>query len=308
MRTITAGFAALVAVLGCGKGSEKQEEPNAPCTVMIGGEEYRFEANRVTELGSDADTKASYGVISDIHGNAEKAGQFAQKFREMGVDGIISPGDLGENKAQIKAVLEALAETGLPVFVIPGNHEKRQDYESAVEESTREHSNIIDMARYRIFDGDDADFVSLPGYQVQRFVHPGGYFASPEMIEETGRLRHGLDDAIVLITHGAGRTNGTPGPATLGNGRDVGDANTARMMMGSNIQFAVCGHIHEAGGIAATFEGQNIEPGELAEQFTANFGTLKQWENLNGETYNGTAGILDIEANRAKYEFMVWGQ
>lgn len=297
-------LAALAVIAGCGKPAEKTEEQKSPFNAVMVGGEYYFEGNRVTETTSDEDNMASYGIMPDIHGEIEKAGLFAKKFAGMGVDGIISPGDLGETKAEIVSALEALAETGLPVFVIPGNHETRQNYESGVKEAAKEHANIIDMARYRIFDGDDVDFVSLPGYQVQRFVHQGGYFASPEFIRQAGELRQGLDDAVVLITHGAGYTGANPGPATLYNGADVGDRETARMMTENNISFAVCGHIHEAGGIAATFEGGNVNQGEWAGQFTANFGTLKEWKLLNGETINGMAGILYIRGNEAKYEIM----
>ncbi|MBU2638572.1 MAG: metallophosphoesterase family protein [Nanoarchaeota archaeon] len=302
----TIGLAALVAIAGCSRVETQKEETHAPpsVVVMVGGE-YRFEGNTLTEITSDRDNEASYAVISDIHGNVEKAKHFVERFAEMGLHGIIASGDIGENKNQIREVLEALAEPGLPVFAIPGNHETKADYEAGVREASKGNANIIDMAKYRRFDGDDADFVSLPGYQVQRFVHNNGYFASPEYIRETGRLRENLDDAVVLITHGAGYTGAMPGPATLYNGTDVGDRETARMMVDNDIAFAVCGHIHEAGGIAATFEGRNVQPGEWAEQFTANFGTLRRWKLLNGNTIGGMAGILYIKGNEAKYEVMV---
>ncbi len=301
-----AGLAALIAIAGCSKAETSKEEAyEPPSVVVMTGGEYRLEGNKVTEITSDADNEVSYAVLSDIHGNVEKARQFVGKFKDMGIQGIITTGDIGEDKTQIRSVFAALAAPALPVFVIPGNHEAKEDYEAAIKEAATIHSNIIDMTRYRIFDGDDADFVSLPGYQVQRFVHNGGYYASPEFIRATGRLREGLDDAVVLITHAAGYTGASPGPATLYNGSDVGDMVTTQMMMENEIQFAVVGHIHEAGGNAATFEGINVPPGKWAGQFTANFGTLKQWRLLNGETIEGMAGILYIKGNQAKYEIMV---
>lgn len=299
------GLAALVALAGCSAKNTAQNQEAGPSLVVMAGGEYRFESNKVTEITSDADNEAAYGVISDIHGNAGKAKLLVEKLREKGVQGIITPGDVGENRTQIKEVLETLAEPGLPVFVIPGNHESKADFEAGIGDAQKSHSNIIDMTKYRVFDGDDADFVSLPGYQVQRFVHKGGYYAGPSFVRETGSLRQGLDDAVVLITHGAGYTGANQGPATIYNGTDVGDRLTSDMMIGSNVPFAVCGHIHEAGGIAATFEGENVMPGEWAEQFTANFGTLKQWELLNGETIEGMAGILYIQDDKAKYEIVV---
>ena len=199
----------------------------------------------------------------------------------------------------------------MPVFVIPGNHERKLDYESALVEITKKYANVIDMAQFRVFDGDDADFVSLAGYQTFRipgrqFIPNEGYWAKTEFIRATGKLRKGLDDAVVLITHGAGKTgtDGKAGPATIYSGQDVGDANTTEMMRENNIHFAVVGYIHEAGGIATTYDGKPVNQGEWANQFTANFGGLERWKHLNGETHNGMAGVLHIKGSEAKFEMM----
>lgn len=302
---------------------ESKVNQTTPIVRTINGEQYRFEGNKVSQLSSDEDNQATYGVISDAHGEIEKVKIFAQKFKKMKVDGIILPGDLSFNemlrygqrdfndKTEIKQVLEAVAETGLPVFVIPGNHERKSDYESALAEVTAKYNNVIDMTKIRVFNGDDVDFVSLPGYQIfkipgRQLIPDGGYWATPDFIKATGKFLQGLDDPVVLIAHGAGRTTGDGkiGPATIYSGKDVGDANTTEMMRESNIPFAVVGHIHEAGGIAATYDGRLIEQGEWAKQFTANFGTLEEWKHLNGETYNGMAGVFSVKGNEAKFEMM----
>ena len=325
---VSLGLAGALAfgVVGCKDKNnlESKVEQTAPITRTINGEQYRFEGNKVSQLSSDEDNQAMYGIISDAHGEVEKARAFAQKFKEMNVDGIILPGDLPSNetlrydqrdsnpdKTEIKQVLEAVAETGLPIFVIPGNHERRPDYESALAEVTAKYENVIDMTQFRVFDGDDADFVSLPGYQTfkipgRQFIPDNGYWAKPDFIKATGKLRQGLDDAVVLIAHGAGKTsgNGKVGPATIYSGQDVGDANTTEMMRENNIPFSVVGHIHEAGGIATTYDGKPVKQGEWAKQFTANFGGLERWKHLNGETYNGMAGVLSVKGDEAKFEMM----
>ena len=288
----------------------------------INARDYRFVDNKVTELTADNDNVATYGVISDIHGEIAKARAFAGEFKKKGVDGIIIPGDIPKNeqlrygrrdskedKQEIIEALEVIAETGLPIYVIPGNHERKPDYEAALSKVTAKYSNVIDMTKYRIFNGDDVDFVSLSGYQIFRngnrqFIPNDGYWANPDFIMETGKLREGLDDAVVLITHGAGKTNARVGPATIYNGQDVGDDVTAKMQKENNIPFAVVGHIHEAGGIAATFDGKNIKPGEWARQFTANFGGLEKWQHLDGNIYDGMAGILTVKGDVAKYEML----
>jgi len=303
---------------------ETKVKQTTPIVRTINGEQYRFEGNKVSQLSSDEDNQAKYGVISDAHGEVEKVKIFAQRFKEMKVDGIILPGDLPSNetlrysqrdsnpdKTEIKQVLKAVAETGLPIVVIPGNHERKPDYESALAEITAKYGNVIDMTQFRVFDGDDADFVSLPGYQTfkipgRQFIPDDGYWAKPDFIKATGKFRQGLDDAVVLIAHGAGKTDtdGKTGPATIYSGNDVGDKTTTEMMRESSIPFAVVGHIHEAGGIAATYDGKLVKQGEWAKQFTANFSGLEKWKHLNGETYNGMAGVLSIKGDEAKFEVM----
>ena len=311
--------------IGCKSRNDLETKvKTAPIIRTINHKDYLFEGNKVTQLSSDEDNQAIYGVISDAHGEVEKARAFAQKFKDIGVDGIILPGDLPSNETlryshrdsnpdenEIKKVLEAIAETGLPVFVIPGNHEKKQDYEAALAYITAKHDNVIDMTRFRVYDGDDVDFVSLPGYQTFRvpgrqFIPDDGYWAKPDFIRATGKLREGLDDSVVLIAHGAGKTNTdrTYGPATVYSGIDVGDATTTEMMRENNIPFAVVGNIHEAGGFAATHGGNPVNQGEWGTQFTANFGGLERWKHLNGETYNGMAGILTVKVDQAKFEML----
>src|SRR3989344_4295350 len=316
----------LLGVTACTKSEEKKEllpkQEIVSEIKTINGQEYRFEGNKVTQVSSDPDNRALYGVISDAHGEVERATLFAEYFKELGVEGIISLGDMASNeplrygrkdtkddKAEIKAVLEVLAQTNLPIFVIPGNHERKPDYEAVLSEMTAKYSNLIDMTVFRIFDGDDADFVSLPGYQTfkipgRQFIPDNGYWAKPEFVQSTGKLRNGLDDAVVLITHGCGKTNSNPGPATIYNGRDVGDEATTEMMKQNTISFAVCGHIHEAGGLAATYDGKAVKPGEWSKQFSANFGGLEQWKHVDGTTYNGMAGILTVKVDSAKFEML----
>ncbi len=311
-------------VAGCKKETPDLEavvEHVAPFERTINGHQYKFEGNRVTEVTSDEDNQATYGVISDAHGETGKAKFVAEEFKKRDVDGIILTGDLPSNeglrygrtdskvdKVEIKEVLEAVAQTGLPIFVIPGNHEQKPDYEQALAEVTAKYSNVIDMTKFRVFNGDDADFVSLPGYQTfkipgRQFIPDNGYWAKPDFIKSTGSLRQGLDDAVVLVTHGCGKT-ASPGPATIYNGRDVGDKNTTEIMKENNIPFAVCGHIHEAGGLAATYDGTLVDPNEWAKQFSVNVGGLEPWRNVDGTTYNGMAGILTVKGDQAKFDIL----
>lgn len=291
--------------------------------VSINGRDYILSGDRIVDTTNDENNKALFGVISDIHGADTRAKKYAELLKERGVEGIIIPGDLNLNDAlregngeeehdvvEIIDVLESVAEVGLPVFVIPGNHETREGYADALKAITDRFDNVFDMTRYRVYDGDDVDFVSLPGYQVaregsQKFIADNGFHATPRFIIETGSYAQGLNDSVVLITHGPPLTNAKIGPGTLFDGTDAGDQTTRGMMVSSDIRFSVSGHIHEAGGFAARFDGTTVEQDEWSDHFAANFGTLMQWKNLNGFTYDGMAGIIEIEGDRARFEMVI---
>ncbi len=263
----------------------------------------------------------TFGVVSDIHGEANRARQAGQMLKERGASSILVPGDVANNEAlrsgthdrvpdyqDILSSLEALAETGLPVFAIPGNHERTEDWNAALAQVRASYPNVIDMARYRVFDGDDVDIVSLPGYQIRedsehRFIPDDGYFASPQRIQETERLAEGLDDPIVLLTHGAGRT-ASPGPATIYSGDDVGDEATTQMMRDAGIHFAVVGHIHEAAGLATRLDGTPVPEGEWSDEFVLNAGTLLDWRMLDGAVRQGTAALVTVDGGRARFEMV----
>ena len=322
------GFMAALFV-GCQK--EPVEEPSVqvehpttktitPFTKTINNVDYAFKTGRVTQKTVDEDNLARIGVVSDIHGEIDKTRLVADRFVKSNVDYIVSLGDhcsndglrYGKNerrndKEEIVDALEVLAQTKLPVFVIPGNHERVKDYEAALEEVTAKYENVIDMDQFRVFDGDDVDFVSLPGYQTFRagrrqFIPVDGFYVKPEFIADTGKLSEGLDDAVVLVAHGAGKTNAIRGPATVYNGMDVGDENTRQMMKSAGINYAIAGNIHESGGLAATHAGVPVKQGEWSSQFTANFGGLEKWKHLDGNTYNGMAGVFTVDGSKAKFE------
>jgi len=315
-------FFLLTTTLGCSKKDSLEERVDYPYTQTINGHEYRFESGRVTEISTDADLDMRFGVLSDIHGEVEKVGYFAQLFKVKKVDAILISGDIPLNEelrsghadivsdeVEMLNVLREVAKTGLPIFVIPGNHEHKGDYENALKKVVLDYPNVIDMTQYRVFDGDDADIVSLPGYQTfstqgYQFIPDDGYFASHKDIEKLKELRQGLDDPVILLTHGAGKTNAQLGPSTTYDGKDVGDAYTTQVEKEANISFTVVGHIHEAGGRAATFEGTPINIGEWSSQFTVNFGTLQKWKYLDGVSREGMAGILYVHEKKAQFEIL----
>ena len=318
----------VAAALGCTR-PDPTIANKAAIERTIGEQQFKLEGNTITQLTLDEDNVATYGVVSDSHGETEKARLVAQRFKERGVDGILVPGDIALNeqlrygrqdskddKAEIVDILSVLAETRLPIYVIPGNHERKPVYEAALAEVTAKHDNVFDMTVYRRVNGDDADIISLPGYYTCKipgfqFVPDDGYCIDDGQIKDLANLTKGLDGPVILLTHGAPKTpDGKVGPDTVinreGNGvENVGSELLGKIMQANNIKFAAVGNIDEASGLAARFDGESVMPEEYATQFTANFGSLEAFRHLNGSDFNGMVGVLTIKGNNAKYEMLV---
>lgn len=295
---------------------------SSPHIITAGSHAYTIKETHARMIGKDENTHARYGVISDIHGETEKARAMGKLFKKRGVDAIIVLGDTPLNEPlrygrpdgqpdeqEIYNAFSALTGTGpfdLPLFVIPGNHELKKDYETVF--ARLRHYPIIDMAAVRVIDGDDADVVSLPGYQTRAtdthtFVPDGGYWADPSLIRETARLKTGLDDAVLLVTHGPPKTT-TPGPGTLKEGIDAGDEETRNMMRSADISFVVSGHIHEAGGIGVALNGTRVPEKTWSDSLILNVGSIEPWTLLDGRKHNGMGAVVTIDSSRAMYELV----
>ena len=281
----------------------------------INGVKYHFAADRISMLREDNNSKTTYGILADTHGQIDKISSLMAGFKQIKVDGILVAGDLVNNEHfskrgilwkdqdEMAAVLEVLGKSGLPVFIITGNHDRLADYDSAWSKLSLSYPNLIDMNQYRVFDGDDIEIISLPGYTDQKFTAPGAFYIDQEYVSETGKYATGLEDPIVLLAHGPAYTTGSlsNGPGTIYGGSDIGDRATAEMMKHAGLSYGIMGHVHEAGGLAATLSGVKVEPNTWAEEFVVNVGGLEAWTLLDGTKHNGMAGILTIDGELAKY-------
>ncbi len=320
-KKILIGLVSSLLLLGM-SGCKEKTTPISDYTLTINNQQYQFSNETVTQLTDDEDESVKYGVISDIHGEVERIASFVEELKKREIEAILVPGDLLKNEElrygradqqndeqELEIVLRELGKSNLPVLVIPGNHETQSAWKKAVGNVRVDYPNIIDMNQYRRFDGDDGDIVSLSGYQIKevpgrKFIPDDGFWASPKVIDGLSTQRKGLDDVVILLTHGPPATGANPSPGTISSGEDVSDKYTAMAMRRDTIYFAVVGHIHEAGGYAAMLDGKNVEQGEWSNGFVVNFGTLEQWKNNNGKTYKGMAGILTIDGKKGKYEMI----
>jgi Icc-related predicted phosphoesterase len=306
-------FSVLLGLAACGC-SPKLYGDNKPIIRTVHGSQYELYEDKLVQITHDADTTAKLGVISDPHGCYEHVKIFADYFSKQAVDAIVLLGDLAQHSRKkphpelsdsdeiVKCITEA-AKTGLPVYVIPGNHELKQDYYAALAQFANT-ANVFDLSKIRAVDGDDYDLVSNP-YGTD-FGYSSDGFLGTQLQKISGyiKLLQKDSDPEILVTHQPPKSIGKSGIDVVYGGSNVGDAALDKIMKENNIKFSLSGHIHEAGGRAVNSLGVPIPQEVFSEDLRLNPGAGSPWGYLNGKNYAGMAGILTIDKNKAKYRII----
>lgn len=250
-------------------------------------------------LGCAPET-VTFGVLSDIHGNAKNVAYFVDVFRQRGIDAILVPGDLVDHfrnnipdARELEEVLSVLSRAEIPVYIIPGNHEQQSIYYGVLEKTS---PRFIDMSRQRYADIGDIRILSLPGYNLPEYVAKDGFLFDD--VSELSRLVAPLKKNILL-------SHQLPHATLIDlifSGEHVGDVQLAEVLKQKNIDILVGGHIHESGGIAETRDGVFIPQNTYTETLYLNAGSVAPWWHLNGTAYKGMAAILTVNKKGTMYE------
>ncbi|MBI4441530.1 metallophosphoesterase [Candidatus Woesearchaeota archaeon] len=262
-------------------------------------------------LGSfrkDANQRKTFGVITDTHGHGENAQYFAQQFTKRGVDGIILTGDIADRMSWITGdgkgenVIRILAKTGLPIYVLPGNHDPRLYYEPAIATLRKQHPNIIDLLSCRKIDGIGFDFVSNP-YGIGRSYYLSGYYASEKTYAELEQLLTHGDDPLLLITHQPPKCPGRYGTDYTMEGSNDGDPRLDEIMRQHKVHFSLSGHIHSATN-GCDADGNRMREKAPAASLRLNPGAALPHMTRTGKYSAGKAAIIILEKKHMQYELL----
>ncbi len=243
------------------------------------------------------------GVVSDLEGAVDNARKAADKLKGQNLDAIIIAGDVYENEQirrnpvypdsrdNVKEMVEGIkpfAELGIPVFVIPGNHETQDIYRRGINDLKKNYSTVVDISSGSI-DAQGVNIVGLGGYHDRNFIAPGGYLIAPQDYERAGKELARLaqqNETVILVTHSPPKTDGEIDfVLEVGN---VGDLKLNDLIPKATIN--VHGHIHEGGGNSSL----------IGKSIAVNVASVTDYNNPSAPN----AALIAISGVDVSYEFL----
>jgi Icc-related predicted phosphoesterase len=283
----------------------------APQKIDINGKSYELKGAKLQETSTDADDEAVIGVVStikeDTPENLKNLKAIADFFKAEKAETIVVAGDLGDTEIQIVNVLEPLAATGLPVFAIIGNQEKKSEFNGALKASAAKHNNVFNLNLVRLVQLDDVAFVSLPGYFNKDYIHvESGCHYLPSDVEATKAIiKAAGDKPVVVVSHGPPKQDGPEAIDRTLEQANVGDPALTRLLQETGVKFGIFENIREAGGRATDLSGTAlVAPGKMVSELYLNPGPADnvRW-TMNDRTESvGMAAILQVKGKQAAFK------
>lgn len=286
--------------------------PGGEATARTAGDRtFSLTGTQLVETSKDADNKAVLGVLANIKEdtpeNLKNIAAALAYFKMKNVDSIVVVGDLGETQAQIEAAMKPIVATGLAVFTVVGNREKRSDYAAALKTLSAANPNIVDLNQARLVQLDDVALVSVPGYYDKAYIHAedGCQYFAGDLEATKPAVKAAAGTPVVLISHGPPRQEGSVAIDRTLEEANVGDANLTKFIEETGIKFGVFSNIQEAGGRATDPSGRSlIKPSTPSDSLFLNPGAIDavSWQMNDGSRSLGMASVLTIENGKASYE------
>lgn len=240
--------------------------------IGINGSKYSIEKEKIVQTESSflEDELIKFGLVSDIEGAIENARVSAKKLKQENVDGIIIAGDCYENEnirrnplypnstdnlTEMFEGIKPYAELGIPIFVIPGNHESKKVYDETISKLNDIYGNVFDI-KGKSVDLGGLNFVGMGGYHHPRFTEPNGFLLNEgnySKAEKSIKEFQEQGELTVFVTHGPPKSNKKI-DYVQGAGH-VGDVKIAKIMDKNNLEkiLNIHGHIHEGGRNGAKY-------------------------------------------------------
>jgi len=282
---------------------------------QIAGKNYRRQGAVLSVAAADADDGITLGVLANLKEatpeNLYNLKRYLKFFADEKVEAVLVAGDTAEVESELRKLVESIADSGLPVLIIPGSREKRAYYRSVMDSVTARRSNVIDMTRVRLANLDDVSVVSLPGYYNPRFLRFEGegcqYFT--EDVDALAPAIKAARGPVLLLSHAEPLGSGPKAVDAFPDG-NAGDAHLAQFLKAQKVPFGVVANMHEAAGHATDLASQPVAPGAAAPELYLNAGPADAtgYRLSDGSTTFGMAGLVTVRGGKASYRFFQAGR
>ncbi|MCX8147103.1 MAG: metallophosphoesterase [Candidatus Woesearchaeota archaeon] len=179
----------------------------------------------------------------DSHGNMNVLKEVGQKAKKSDVDMVICAGDVSTFEQDIAKIIKGLDEIGVPVLIIPGNHES----EKTLKEIASKSKNIVYLNK---------GMLRIKDYVFVGFSANGFAERDPEFDRWVKKVKKEFrkEDKIILVTHAP------PYNTKLDNimGSHCGNKDVRKFIETTNISLGISGHIHETAGREDSIKGRKI--------------------------------------------------
>jgi len=212
-------------------------------------------------------------IISDLEGDAYQINESVRRIKMLSdLDGIVFAGDLYENeeirrmpqfpflRQNVQEMFNNLlpyAKLKCPMFIIAGNHEEQDIYETAlIRLHEAGYAHIIDINRAAI-DFDGINIVGLGGYHFDQIMPNNGFKISQKDYEDAFNMIKDFqsqNEITLFITHGPPKTE-SGSLDYVNNIGHVGDFKIAEVLNFNGFKniYHFHGHLHERGNIRERF-------------------------------------------------------
>lgn len=246
------------------------------------------------------------GLLSDIHEDKESVSYFLQRFKEKKVDAVIVTGDIADRSQWIftnrgEQIIQLFGQSGLPVYILPGNHDQRYFYENAMVRQIKKYPNLHDLLKERRIDTEGIDFISNPYGEGKGYLFSGYYATEKDYQELEIILTQPTQAPIILITHQPPLCKGEYGIDYTLEKQNNGNKRLDEIMRKYNITFSFSGHIHSVSGGCGE-NGRYIPECVYSPILRLNPGAVIKHRTKNRE--KSSAAIVTIQGKEMMYELL----
>lgn len=263
----------------------------------------------VRRAGLAAGGRAKIGVVGDPRSALPETlaalRRAAEIFRAEHVDAVAALGGLGDDANAIAATVGALAGAEAPILALPGDREPEQEFHEGLDRARAGGSDVIDLQRVRVLDGDGLIIAALPGYPHRSYLADGSCRFVDADADALGALVARLPGRgarpAVLLAYAPPRGEG-PGAIDAAAGGNLGEPAVASLAVSGRFTAGAFAHLDEAGGRASDGVGAGAHPvaeRAWADHLFVNAGSIDALPRPGHA--RPQAVLLELEGGRARF-------